>query len=134
MKTKLVQRLIQLAAIACLVWMAVNDVSRSGFISLVPFGLFGIIFLVQWCIDKRFPQTAARYRAAKIQVWFFISLALILTILSFINFDVSTSKAFSLTLNFTFILLVVMYMQQQRLSCQLVEEQKSTAIIQRFTI
>jgi quinol-cytochrome oxidoreductase complex cytochrome b subunit len=127
MKTKLLQRLIQLAAVIFLVCLAVRDVKRSGFVSLIPFGMFGIVFLAQWWIDKKFPQTAARCHAAKIQVWIFILLTLILTVLSFINFDVSTSKAFSLTLNFTFILLVVTYMQQQRLSRQLVEEQKNAA-------
>ena len=125
MKTKLVQRLIQLAAIAFLVWIAVYDVRRSGFISLIPFGIFGIVFLVQWWIDKKFPQTAAHCQAVKILVWVLISLALVLTVLSFINFDVSTSQVFSLTLNFTFILLVLTYMHQQKLSRQLVEEQKN---------
>jgi len=125
MKTKLIQRLIQLAAIIFLVCLAVHDVKRSGFVSLIPFGMFGIVFPAQWWIDKKFPQTAARCHAAKIQVWVLISLTLFLTILScFMDFDVSTSKAFSLTLNFTFILLVVTYMQQQRLSRQLIEERK----------
>lgn len=133
MKTKLIQRLIQVAAIFFLACLAVHDVKRSGFVSLIPFGIFGIVFPVQWWIDKKFPQTAARCHAAKIEVWVLISLTLLLTILScLIDFEASTSKAFSLTLNFTFMLLIMTYLRQQRLSRQLVEEQKIAAQFNRF--
>jgi hypothetical protein len=132
MKTKLIQRLIQLAAIIFLVCLAVHDVKRSGFVSLIPFGMFGIVFLTQWWIDKKFPQTAARCHAAKILLWVLISLTLLLVVLNFFNFDVSTSQAFSLTRNFTFMLLVMTYLRQQRLSRQLIEEQKITAQFNKF--
>jgi hypothetical protein len=132
---KLFQWLIQPAAIVFLIWMAVHDASRSGFISLIPFGVIGVIFLAQWWIENKFPQASARCNAFKILVWVLISLALLLTILSFISFDASTSQAFSLTLNFTFILLVLAYMQQQKLTRKLIEEQtKDDPTIQRFTI
>ena len=128
MKTNLSQRLIQLAAVIVLVWLAVHDVRHSGVASLIPFGIVGIIFFAQWLITNNFPKTTARRRVFGKLVWVLISFSLLFTALSFINFDISTSHAFSLTLNFTFILLVLTYMQREELSRQLVEKEKADAL------
>ena len=129
MKTKLIQRLIQLAAIVFLVWLVVRDIRRSDFDLLIMCGIVGAIVFADWLIAKKFPQTAARCRVFKKLVWVFISLAIFFTALSFINFDVSISKAFSLTLNFIFVMLCLTYVKQQRLASHLVEEQKNAATI-----
>jgi len=129
MKIKLIQRLIQVAAIVFLVWLVMRGVQRSDFNLLIMGGIVTTIFFADWLIAKKFPQTVSRNRVFKKLVWGFISLAILFTALSFINFDVSTSKAFSLTLNFTFVMLCLTYMKQQRLASQLVEEQKNAATI-----
>ena len=127
MKTKLVQRLIQVAAIVFLVWLIVSDVRHSDLDSLTLVVTIGAIFFANWLLAKKFPQTAIRCRVFKKMVWVFVILALLFTALSFINFDVSTSKVFSETLVFIFVMLTLTYMEQQRLAHQLIKEQKNVA-------
>jgi hypothetical protein len=54
MKTKLIQRLIQLAAIVFLVWLVVRGVRHSDFDLLIMCGIVGAIVFADWLIVKKF--------------------------------------------------------------------------------
>ena len=128
MKSKLLQKLVQLGAIGFLVWFAVHEVLHNGFATLIPFGLIGVFFVVSWWIERRFPQTTERCLFVGRLVWVLIFLSLVFTALSFINFSVSTSSAFSLSLNFIFVALIFTYMHHQKLWRQLTETGKPASV------
>jgi hypothetical protein len=134
MKTKSVQRLIQIAAIIWLVWIVVGGMKHSDFHSLVMGGIFGLTFFVQCLIGKIIPQTAVRCRFLEKFVWVFILLTVIFTVLGCINFDASTLEAIAYALIFTIFMWVVTYMEQQRLSDQLVKEQNKCQQFKHTTI
>lgn len=125
MKTKTVQRVIQIAAVVFLIWLVVHDLNRGDYSSLTMGGAVGAIVLAHRLMVKKFAETAARCRFLGKLIWAFISLALLFAVLSLVNFDLSASKTFSAAGSCVFALLCLTYIEQQRLLKQSTEERKT---------
>ena len=131
MKTKLLQRFIQLAAVVFLVWVAVSaisDAKHSEYTKLFLFLMLVPCFLGQWIIPKKFPQLDARQRLFGRLVWLFMSLALFFIILGFADFNASTSEWFVPLITVVLSLLVASHCQHDELSRQLAEKEKIDAV------
>ena len=133
MKTKLLQMLMQFAALVFLVVIVVRDAQRADFDSLSNLlSIGGIIaaisFGLPW-INKKFPEPVVRCRVLGKLVWAFISIAMLAAILAF--FDLNTSgSAWSRSLFVSLLLcLAWTYDERKRLLRELIEKEKLSAIV-----
>ena len=128
MKTKLTQRLIQVAAITFLIWIVAHDIRHLDFNSLIVGVFIGTVFLARWIIPKMFPELKTRRRFFGKLVWFFMCLTLFFIILGFADFNASTSGWFVPAVTSVTCCLVFSYFHHEDLSRQLAEKEKANAV------